>query len=201
MRTAKRLLPLLEREGSRDGRLDTRCLADVFLPDVSSLGMPRKAGWAHAMTQSRSLSQPLEYLDHSVDFRPGVVERKRRPHRRFEAIATQRWLCAVMPRPDRDSLAVEHPANLNGVMAVDHERQHAYLLPSRANEPQASDRRQSTGRIMEQVMLVGGDALAPERGHVVEGRAESNGVGDVRCARLELCRRIGISSTDGTSRP
>ena len=81
----------------------------------------------------------LEGVDQAVDLVRGVVERKRRPDRRFDAEAPQRRLGTVMAGADGDPLLVQQPADLFGAPVRQHEGQHADFFARRADQPQAID--------------------------------------------------------------
>ena len=42
----------------------------------------------------------------------------------------------MMARPHRDALLIEHPAHFHRRTVLEHERQHAHLFPSGADQPQ-----------------------------------------------------------------
>lgn len=75
--------------------------------------------------------------------------------------------CTVMSGTDGKALAVEGLADLEHIAAGQHEREHAHLLCSRADEPQAVDRGEASGGVFEQVVLIGGDPFAAEPRHVI----------------------------------
>ncbi len=104
----------------------------------------------------------------------------------------QRRLGAVVTGPDGHPLAIEGPTDLDHVATGDHKRQHPDLRPGRPHEAHARDRPEAGCGVLEEEMLLGGDPLPSHRRHIVEGRGEADRVGDVRRARLELRRGIGI---------
>ena len=75
------------------------------------------------------------------------------------------------------------------IQALDDEGQDARLLECRADQPQAWDRVEPVGGVLQQAVLVRRDHGHPDGRHVVDGGAQSNGVGDVPGACLEAAGR------------
>src|SRR6185369_14312682 len=60
------------------------------------------------------------------------------------------------------------------------------------DDAQPGDLEHAPRRVGEQLVLVGGDAVETDRGHVVDGSAESDHARDVGRARLELVGQLVV---------
>ena len=92
--------------------------------------------------------------------------------------------------PDGNALVVEHGAHVVRMHALDHERQHAGLLPRRADDAHAVELAHPLGGVGEQLLLPGADGGAPDPLDVLERRAQPDDLRDRRRAGLEARRRL-----------
>jgi hypothetical protein len=83
---------------------------------------------------------------------------------------------------------VERRPDLLRPVAGEDEGQHAGLVTGRADQANAGDRLDPLRGVGKQVMLVAGDVLDADPLHIVDRRAQANGVGDVAGAGLEARR-------------
>ena len=108
------------------------------------------------------------------------------------AEAAHQRLRAVVAGAHADVLAVEELGDVVRVHAVDLEGDHAAARVGvgRAETRDAGDLGEPLERVGGQLALVCADALHAERGEVVDGGAEPDGLGDRRRAGLELPRQL-----------
>ena len=92
----------------------------------------------------------------------------------------------------RNALAVENGADIVGMDAFQHEGYHPGLVLGIADDAQAVDRLQLFGGIDQQIVLVGGNRLQPDRLYIVDGGAKADGFDEGRRAGLEFMRNVVV---------
>lgn len=91
-----------------------------------------------------------------------------------------------------DSLLVEGFSDFFGGAIVEYEGEDADFFASGTDETETGNAEDAFGGVFEESMFIVGDIGEAEAGDVVEGCAESDGVGDIGGAGFELGWGIGI---------
>jgi len=120
----------------------------------------------------------------------GVVETQRRPHGALHAKATQDRLSTVVASADGDSLLIESRPHRLGSLPIEQEREDAGLVIRTTEQPQAGNGEQQRRGIGQQILLRPLDRMHADPLHVLQGRGQTHGVGDVAGTGLEALGRI-----------
>ncbi len=152
---------------------------DDLLVELAQIG--------HQPKTSRTFSRPATRASISST---RVVEAERGAHRGRNAVARHHRLGAVVAGADRDALRVEDGADVVGVDAVHDEGQHRGLALRRADQAHPGDGEDRLGGCLQELCLVGGDALEAELVEVVERGGKTDRALDVGRAGLEAVWRL-----------
>src|SRR5690606_38659207 len=145
---------------------------------------------------SEHLPDMVEAAHQSVDLASGVVQVERRTRGRGYSEPQVERACAVVADAYGDAERVVQ--DLTDIVRVDALQREGYgtaphLEVAGTDDTQAGDLRQRVQGVGGQLPLVRLDGGHADRGQVVDGRAEADGLHDRRRARLELVRhgRVG----------
>jgi hypothetical protein len=118
-----------------------------------------------------------------------VVKSERRANRAFDTHTSQDRLCAMMAGANRDAFLAQGCAHLFGANIVENERQNSRLLARRTDQAQTRYREKGCGSVIQQLVLVGGNAFNSDLLNIVERGTKSG------CVGLTLFTRYVPAST------
>ena len=121
----------------------------------------------------------VQRCDQYVYILAGVVGRKDRAHRRFNAETAQDGLGTVMPGAHGNTLFVECDANIVRALVVEHQRDDPSLFPGCADNLQARHRAQAGSGVFEKVVFIPTDVFQPDGSDIIQGGAQTNRVSNV----------------------
>ena len=101
----------------------------------------------------------------------------------------------MVARAHGDALVVQGAPHFRRLVAGQHERGHAGLLERRADQAHAGNGLQLVRRVFQQRVLIGGDVVQADALHVIDGRTQAHGIGDIARARLETVRHALVDGT------
>ena len=93
---------------------------------------------------------------------------------------------------DGDALAIEQGAEVVGMQAVYHKGDHTHFLRSGADDAQPRKGLQGLVGVLDQGTFVGVDGVEAYPVHPVQGDAQCNAAGDVRCPGFEFVGEVVV---------
>jgi len=134
----------------------------------------------------------MERIHQPVDIFFRIIHRNRGARGRRHVKSVHQRLGAVVPRPHGNAGAVDDHADVMGMRALDHEGKDTSLIRGRTDQPEFFHFLHPLGGISQKRAFMGQNIFPAEPVHIIERRAEADGLHDGRRARLETVRRVGI---------